>query len=213
MRRFRGKRAVLPCRRARPVVPHRDPGAVVSELLVPGRQVLIRLLARHVKAHDAGVRHVIIGRVHRVEALLPGRVPKVDLPASGRAVSGRAPGLGGGGVPGRWRCWQWQGQPEAGYGRGWAAGARAARLVLCAVYDPDVPEERQGKRGQLRQVAERGVREPAQHMRAGRPTAGAAHGRGCLTCRGWYSFIRKRSTSFDLPTAESPSKMILMMFS
>lgn len=30
------------------------------------------------------------------------------------------------------------------------------------------------------------------------------------TCRGWNSFIIKRSTSLDLPTAESPSRMIFM---
>ena len=56
-----------------------DLGAVVSQLLEPRREVLVRRLARHVKAQDARVRLVVVGGVHRVEALLPGGVPEVDL--------------------------------------------------------------------------------------------------------------------------------------
>ena len=44
----------------------------------PRRQVRVRRLARHVKHEDARVRFVVVAGVHAGEALLAGRVPKVD---------------------------------------------------------------------------------------------------------------------------------------
>ena len=45
-------------------------GAVSNQLAVPVGQVLVGLLARDVEAEYARVRKVVVGGVHRVEALL-----------------------------------------------------------------------------------------------------------------------------------------------
>jgi hypothetical protein len=57
----------------------RDLCAVLPQLLDPRWKVLVRLLARHIEAEDARVRLVVVSGVHRVEALLAGGVPEVDL--------------------------------------------------------------------------------------------------------------------------------------
>ena len=56
-----------------------DFAAVVSQLLEPRRKIFVRRLARHVKAKDARMRLVVVGRVHGIEALLTGRVPNLSL--------------------------------------------------------------------------------------------------------------------------------------
>jgi hypothetical protein len=54
----------------------RDAWAVLAQLLVPRRQILVRLLARDIEAHHTGMRHVVICGVHRIKSLLRGRSAK-----------------------------------------------------------------------------------------------------------------------------------------
>ena len=61
----------------------------MPQLLVPDGQVLVGHLACDVKHKHAGVRLVVVGRVHAVEPLLACRVPEVYM------------GMGGGGGEGR----------------------------------------------------------------------------------------------------------------
>jgi len=101
-------------------------------------------------------------------------------------------------------------------------GGRLVCLILLAAHDPDVAEQRQREGRKLRAASaerERGAAfyprfflPPSLSLRPWRVTE-AVKQAGGATCRGWYSFIRKRSTSLDLPTAESPSRMIFITFS
>ena len=53
--------------------------------------------------HDAGVCSVVVRRVHAVEALLPGRIPKICVPWSNERVGKGCKGMEkGGGIISGW---------------------------------------------------------------------------------------------------------------
>lgn len=54
-----------------------DAGAVDPQFAVPIGQVLVGVFPGGVKDQDAGVGLVVVGRVHRLELLLAGGVPKI----------------------------------------------------------------------------------------------------------------------------------------